>query len=114
MRTPFINDPFAFVWQAFKNLYPAIEVECYFSSQIEPAEDGAAAYGFTEFAEDGAITVFVLAELPVMDAAEILAHELAHAAAGAAQEHSAEWEAAFDAIHKEYNRIGVEVFGGEG
>ena len=47
----------------------------------------------------------VVTTIPVEDATEILAHELAHAAVGLDHDHDAEWEKAFDAIFDEYNRI---------
>ena len=57
----------------------------------------------------------IIAEgVKVLDAVEILSHELAHVAVGADHEHDEVWEAAFDAIFKEYNRIGDEMFDKEG
>ena len=110
MRTPFINDPFALVWQAFANLYPGIAVECWIEPQIRPTEDGKPVYGMTDFGEDGSIAVFVTSEIALIYAVEIFAHELAHAAVGASEGHGEKWQDAFDAIFKEYNRIGDEPF----
>lgn len=103
----FDNDPFAMVWQAYRNLWPgrpAPSVEwCHIDEN--DAETGGA-WGYTVFTDDGEIAVFISCDLKVMDAVEILAHELAHVAVGAAEDHGDKWEAAFDAIFQEYNRIG--------
>lgn len=103
----FDNDPFAMVWQAYRNLWPgrpAPSVEwCHIDEN--DAETGGA-WGYTVFTDDGEIAVFISCDLKVTDAVEILAHELAHVAVGAAEDHGEKWEAAFDAIFQEYNRIG--------
>lgn len=111
MKTPFANDPFALVWQAFTNLYPGIEIECWIEPQIRTTEDGTPVYGLTDFGEDGSIAVFVTPTITLIDAVEIFAHELAHAAVGVSEDHGEKWQAAFDAIFREYNRIGDELFG---
>ena len=113
MKTPFENDPFAMVYQAFQNLYPGKECRIFWEPEIRP-EDGDKAYGLTDFGADGTVMVFVTPDMKVLDAVEILSHELAHVAVGADHEHDEVWEAAFDAIFKEYNRIGDEMFDKEG
>ena len=109
MKTPFENDPFALVWMAFKNLYPDKDCICYFDV-LENAEDGYEVFGQTQFQDDRTIYVFVDARLKITDATEIFAHELAHVAAGSNVHHEKPWQDAFDAIFKEYNRIGDEMF----
>lgn len=111
MENPFVNDPFALVWQAFKNLYPDKDCEVNWYPDLPPADDGNPAHGATDFGEDGTVRVFVDTSLRVNDAVEILAHELAHVAVGIDGEHGDAWEAAFDAIFREYSRIGDEMFG---
>lgn len=106
---PFSNDPFALVWEAFKNLYPDKECECWFDVVDDP-EDENGHYGWTQWNDDGTITVAVDVGLHLADAVEIFAHELAHVAVGSDADHSEEWAKAFDAIHEEYNRIGNERF----
>lgn len=103
MITPFENDVFGIVWKAFKNLYPDKDCKCYLIEEIENE-----ALGVTEFHEDGNIEVYVKGSLSVCDAAEILAHELAHVAVGKNKGHNEEWEKAFDDIHREYERIATE------
>ena len=48
--------------------------------------------------------------LRVVDAVEVLAHELAHVAAGAKEDHGEKWTAAYDAIKAEYDRITEGMF----
>lgn len=112
LKTPFQNDVFAIVWIAFKNLYPDKNCVCYWETEIRESEDGRKPYGLTDFGDDGIVTVFVSADLGVRDAAEILAHELAHVAVGVDVDHGQEWEDAFCAIHEEYNRICADVVEG--
>lgn len=111
MESPFVNDPFAMVWQAFKNLYPGKDCEVQWQPRIEDDELPEQGYGFTEFRDDGSILVVVDASLQVSDAVEVLAHELAHVAVGIESEHGAVWEAALKAIFQECNRIDEEMFG---
>lgn len=109
----FDNDPFAMVWQAYRNLYPgrpAPSVEWTHIDQDD--EEVGDSYGYTVFAEDGEIAIFVSCDIPVITAVEILAHELAHVAVGADEDHGEKWEEANEAIFQEYNRIG-ESFGGD-
>ena len=58
MKTPFENDPFAMVYQAFQNLYPGKECRIFWEPEIRP-EDGDKAYGLTDFGDDGTVMVFV-------------------------------------------------------
>lgn len=112
LETPFLNDVFSIVWIAFKNLYPDKHCVCYWETDIRESEDGRKPYGLTDFGDDGIVSVFVSADLRIQDAAEILAHELAHVAVGCDADHGPEWENAFDAIHAEYNRICADVVEG--
>lgn len=109
MTNPFINDPFAMVWQAFQNLYPDKKCNCVFDV-LEKNEDGDTVYGETWFNDDGSVEVVVDCTLKLSDAIEIFAHELAHVAVGADEAHDEKWQEAFDKIFIEYNRIGNEMF----
>ena len=102
MISPFVNDMFAFVYLAFKNLYPNKDCEIQWVT-----EDllGEGHYGCTTFGEDGKILVDISASIPVVDAVEVLAHELAHVAVGIEKDHTDEFERAFDAIFVEYNKL---------
>ena len=110
MSTPFENDIFALIWQAFKNLYPDKECKCFWEPRIHEDEHGGEVFGFTDFGEDGSVAVFVRPDLDVSTAGEILAHELAHVAVGIEHDHDETWENAFDAIFQEYNKIGNALF----
>ena len=107
--TPFENDPFSMVWIAFKNLYPDKECEVFWDQHQE--DEHKEEYGFTSFPTDGSTPqVLVFAEHPVNIQTETFAHELAHVAVGPEHEHDEVWEVAFDAIFKEYNRLGDLMF----
>ena len=115
MKTPFINDMFSMVYQAFKNLYPDKECDCQWQPETMTDEDGTEVLGITTYGDDGSVFIDISANLKVADAVEILAHELAHVAVGKeAEPHGQEWEDAFDAIHNEFDRIGNEMFCDEG
>ena len=112
MVTPFSNDMFAMVYEAFKNLYPEKNPLIQWTGDSMTADDGKNILGLTSYGENGEIFVDISAYLTVADAVEILVHELAHVAVGAdVESHGKEWEAAFDAIHAEFIRIGDEKFG---
>lgn len=108
MTNPFKMDQFAFVWEAFHNLYPGKECECYLAS---PEDDGTGrpGRGIASFEDDGGIIVLIDPTLSVQDAVEVLAHELAHVAVGPEAEHGEAWESAFEAIHQEYDRL-VDIY----
>lgn len=62
--SPFVNDPFALVALAFKNLYPEREYAAYFAPEVEDGSGGAAC-GVTTFPEDGSPPVVeVSGEIP--------------------------------------------------
>lgn len=109
-ESPFCNDMFAIVYMAFKHLYPDKQCLIQWVPEIEKDEKGHEVYGLTTFADDGNVYVDILAKLNVIDAVEILAHELAHVAVGDKAGHGKEWQDAFDDLDKEYNRIGYELF----
>ena len=69
-------------------------------------EEGKPAYGLTIFPDDGSTPIVCIsAEVPISAGPELLAHELAHVAAGEAVEHGPEWKAAEEAIFQKYNEI---------
>lgn len=104
-KHPFHIDPFAVVYTAFRNLYPKNGCIVMWDGGIED-DVGKEVYGETLFPEKQATPiVYINPHLSVIDAIEVLAHELAHVAAGCAADHDEEWEKAFDAIYMEYNRI---------
>lgn len=110
MNTVFENDIFFMIYLAFKNLYPNKNCTCYWMPNIRDEENNHA-FGVTEFRDDESIIVCVDPDAKICDAAEILAHELAHVAVGENNGHNEAWESAFQAIWNEYNRIGYEMYG---
>ena len=111
METPFANDMFALIWEAFKKLYPGKECECMWAPKIRDSENGEPVYGVTTFEDGGKVYIDILASVSVVDAVEVFAHELAHVAVGITADHGAEWANAFDAIFEEYNKMGLELGG---
>lgn len=106
---PFIFDPFAIAWTAFKRLYPEKNPTVFWHEDYPETEGEELVYGFTDFQENGEIYVCVSSQLRVLDAIEVLCHELAHVAVGSEDEHGSAWENAFDAIHDEYNAIAEKL-----
>lgn len=97
MISPFINDPFAIIYQAYKNLFDKPFKA--FWGQRGDDEECQEGYGFTDFPADGGVpTVVVYTEYSTDIQAETLAHELAHVAAGPEHEHDEVWEKAFSDI----------------
>jgi hypothetical protein len=103
MASPFMNDPTAIVALAFRELYPRLEYYAQYVPGLED-EEGKPAYGLTIFPDDGSTPIVCIsAEVPISAGPELLAHELAHVAAGEAVEHGPEWKAAEEAIFQKYN-----------
>jgi hypothetical protein len=92
------SNPLQDVLDAFTRLYPELAVTVH----IAPTEAGL---GFTEFPDDGSTpSICVDPGLPYSGVMDILAHELAHVAAGSAEDHGPVWQAAYDAIRDDYER----------
>lgn len=109
----FINSPFAILDEAFQSLYPDKK----YKACIEPSikdDEGNRVFGFTQFIKGETPVIAISAELNIMDATEIFAHELAHVAAGEGAGHGERWDEEFQRIFDEYNRIGKERFGEDG
>ena len=105
--SPFQNDPFALVCQAYKNLFSKPFVAFYDQHDDDQHKEE---YGYTHFVDGKIPTVIIFAEHSINIQVETFAHELAHVAVGVEHEHDDAWEAAFDAIFREYNRLGDELF----
>lgn len=113
MASPLLNDPVAIVALAFRELHPGTQ----YAAQLVPNlrdEDGAAVYGETVFPDGGGNPIVsISAEAPLSAAPELLAHELAHIAAGIDAGHGPEWEAAEQAILDKYNELLDGMISGE-
>ena len=104
------NSPFEILGLAFKRLLPDVEYAAFFDPNIRKIAKRKRVYGFTDFGEDGKITIFLSSKLSIENATEIFAHELAHAGVGIEHDHDEVWEKAFQALFDEYNKIGEEMF----
>ncbi len=111
METPFENDPFALVYQAYRNLYDKPFIAYYDPNAGEDGKPVQEGCGFTDFNDGETPVVVVFTNIDTNAQVETFAHELAHVAVGPDHEHDDAWEAAFDAIFREYNRLGSEKFG---
>ena len=110
MKSPFENDPFAVMLAAFEKIYPGKNPHCVWVSWISGEKEEGDTYGVTEFENDGTVWVAIVTSLPVKDALEIFAHELAHVAVGYDAGHNDEWETAYEAILTDRWSV-VGVFG---
>lgn len=113
MKNPFLNDCFGMLWEAFCNLYPdkKDKVQCQWQPYLFDEVENEKCYGMTEYDDkEDFYYVSVTPEIKVLDATEILAHELAHCAVGVEHNHDEVWEKSFDDLFNEYNRIGEEKF----
>lgn len=106
--------PFHFIVEAYTQLY---NKPC--TIDLHPtyhADTGK--YGSTMFPDDGSTPEIVLAaDVSYQILIEILAHELAHVAAGkdvecadTDEQHGNAWQEAFDALHKRYCEINDMYF----
>lgn len=94
-----IYNPIRDVCEAALSVFP--DLDCHVSFADFP--DGGPR-GTTEWAEngDGTAIVQVDVRLPMAGVVEVLAHELAHVAAGLDAEHGPEWQDAFERIRVAY------------
>lgn len=102
MSIKVVFDPVAMVIAAFEKI-STIDVEVRFVSKLA---DGNAIGAYQLGSADPAI-VFLSTEAPYHSIPETLAHELAHAMEPK-DGHGERWEAAFDLLHAEYERIATE------
>lgn len=105
MKTPFVNDPFALLLQAFNQLYPDISVECYWTDLKNKG------YGYTNFCDDGSVEIHIDPNHTVMQCIDTLAHELIHASLGLYHDHDQVWSDAFDKLHDKYDELCI-FYGG--
>ena len=106
MQSPFENDPFCLLFEAFKELYP--EKAGNFRATWNP--DINDWFGRTGFEVGRPPLIELNANEPVVIQTETFAHELAHAAAGFEAEHGKEWREAFDKIRDRYEKLCEELF----
>ena len=103
------NSPFEMLDIAFKRLFKDVKYNAYFDMEVKD-ENGDGVCGFTDFKDNGEITIVIDGNLSVYNATEIFAHELAHAGVGIEHGHDEVWEKTFNDLFNEYNKIGDEMF----
>lgn len=107
----FYNDPYATVFQAFREMYPSIKVELGWATPDEL--DGAK--GCCQWSPDGDVRVALDVTLPVIGSVDILCHELAHVVAckdcnGDGDHHCQAWADTYARLRDRYCEI-VEGLG---
>ena len=105
-KHPFLMDPFAWVYEAYKDVFPDAP-ECIVQWDEVEDENGERVSGVTVFPDDTnkMIEVRISPDIPMRGALETLGHELAHVAAGVEAGHGERWEMALNMIEERYNRI---------
>lgn len=98
-------DPLALLIACFEKLWPGKVCE------VNYAGDVGDKLGITSFSDGEDPVVVISHAVPMGRAADILAHELAHVAAGEQAEHGSEWAAAYDKLHAEYCAQVKELYG---
>lgn len=95
-----IQNPISQVIDAALTVFPDLDCDLRFA---DFPEEGP--YGETFWPDDGGRTIVqVAANITLEGVLEVIGHELAHVAVGPNMGHGPQWEAAFDAIHKEFCR----------
>jgi len=103
MGVKILFDPFKIVIEAFEKLHPNKNADVVY---CEGMYKEVKAYGETFLPDIGGNLVISIDTItPINGAVEVLAHELAHVAAGIDAGHGEAWEAEFEAINQEYTRI---------
>jgi hypothetical protein len=102
-------DPFSIIFDIVRGAYGETPAICQWSEDLLVEGDGPV--GQTELPETPRLTpvVTISANLPVKDAVEILAHELAHVVVwqhyddkGNTHEDGSQWSIVFDIIHRQF------------
>lgn len=110
-ENPFKNDPFSVLHQAYKNLFNKPFEAQIMNKGDDNDIDSSEGYGYTMFPDnhgdpiEDVPRIVIYGDYPTAVQLETLAHEFAHIAAGLNHGHDSEWEAAFDAIKNEYDRL---------
>lgn len=100
------HDPIGLMIDCANALYPE------HGAVIQWVADAGAGVGCAVWPDDGSPPYIALEiGLALLDAVEVLAHEVAHIVVGTDEEdeHGPQWESAFDALHREYHRRMIEL-----
>lgn len=106
MQSPFENDPFCMVFEAFKELYPE-KAESVRASWNPDMND---CFGRTSFEDGEPFLIELNANEPVEAQVEVFAYQLAHVVAGIEAEHGKEWIEAFFRIYHKYEELREKMF----
>ena len=110
METPFKNDMFSMMYQAFLNLYPGKECEIWWQQEIPSRHDGYKTFGECSYCMDGKVYIDISINQTVSEAVESFVHELAHVALGEENpSHDTEWETVKNRIIDEYNKMELDA-----
>lgn len=107
MAARFNFNPFDILFEVFAEKWPDREAVIDLCVEIE-GEGMQGCHGCTDF-DSSPPRIGVSGEVPLRHAAEIVAHELAHVAAGIDEGHGPGWEAAFEALHEGYTMRVEEI-----
>jgi len=102
-------DPIRILIELFEKKYPDKDCMVIFVNGINE-QDGA--YGETCWADDG-IYIQVDCGISMTGVVEVLAHELAHVAAGADEAHGGKWENEFDSLNILFNNTMEKLLDGD-
>lgn len=106
MQSPFENDPFCMLFEAFKELYP--EKAGGFRAIWNPDIDDG--FGRTSFEDGEPFLIELSTNKPVEVQIEVFAYQLAHVVAGIEAEHGEEWLEVFYRIYQKYEELRVKMF----
>ena len=99
-------NPFQVILDVFNEQYPGFDCQVNFVSNLYDKEG---AYGVAEMLDDGGWIVAIDVETPIDGAIEVLAHELAHVAAGPSDNHGKKWNRIFTKINDGFNIKSCEM-----
>lgn len=116
--SPFENDPFVVVAQAFAELWPNAPFPHIQIVEGLHSTDDAKWAETLVLSDDDGILVSIDVKAPVFAAVELLAHELAHVACEhlglrSEDDHGPHWEECFAALHEKFNAEAATAAGGD-
>lgn len=105
--TPFLNDPFVVVAEAYSRLWNKPYLAVW--SQHSPEDNDS--YGLTQSADGCTPVITIFAEHTINEQIETFAHELAHVAVGVDHGHDAVFKKALKQLKAMYNIVYDEMLG---
>jgi len=101
------NDPFKTLFEAVYELYPDLKANIQFNPELSFEDDE---FGCTTFPDDGSTPLIdINPQLTVLDALEIIVHEIAHVVCGPDHEHDKEWKRVFSQIHEKFQEVAMRI-----